>query len=680
MKKGLYCMLAWTGIKRNRRLYLPYILTCIGMVMMCYIISFLTAFPGFETMRGWGTMKTTLSLGFNVMCIFSLIFLFYTNSFLVRRRKKEFGLYNILGLGKKNLALVLLVETLMIYAIVISGGFAFGVLFSKLAELCVTYILGGSAGFTFAVDFASLYKTAGLFAVIFALIFLNTLRQIQLANPIELIKSEDVGEKPPRANWILAAAGAVVLGAAYYIAIRIEDPLSAITYFFLAVIMVIAATYVLFVAGSVAVCRLMQKNKEYYYKTSHFISVSSMAYRMKRNGAGLASICILCTMVLVMISSTVCLYAGAEDGLKNMYTRDINITGAAAGIEGLNADNRQKITDMVGRIAAENGAEEENTVDYRTAATAACISDGKLMLEDLVYAQDIKNISKAWQLFVIPVSDYNSMLGTNETLADDEAMIYATKGVSFDQNKIDIGGNEFTVVKTAEGFEDKGADTMQAIPSLYVFVNDFEAVVDALEQKAAETGISTSIGWYYKFDLGCSDDVQIQIYNQIVEAIQQTAEGEGEALHILVSSRANERMDFYGTYGGLLFLGVILGLVFVSATVLIIYYKQISEGYEDQKRFDIMQKVGMTKEEIKKSINSQVLTVFFAPLVMAGVHLAFAFPMVRKMLLLFGMANTELLTAVTAVCFLVFALFYAAVYRTTSRSYFSIVSGMRYEN
>lgn len=303
MKKGFYSRLAWTGMRKNKKLYTPYILTCIGMVMMFYIVSFLAGSDVLKSMAGGDVMQSILGLGCGVIGVFALIFLFYTNSFLIRRRKKEFGLYNILGMGKWNLARVLFWESLIIAAISLVAGLFAGIALSKFAELGMVNVLEGTASFSMSIAPAAILQTIGLFAVIFFLILLNTLRQIHLTNPIKLLHSESTGEKPPKANWFIALAGAVILAGAYYLAVSIEEPMEALMSFFVAVIMVIVATYMLFMAGSVAVCRILQKKKKYYYKTNHFVSVSSMLYRMKRNGAGLASICILCTMVLVMVSS-----------------------------------------------------------------------------------------------------------------------------------------------------------------------------------------------------------------------------------------------------------------------------------------------------------------------------------------------------------------------------------------
>lgn len=673
MKNGLYTKLAWTGIQKNRKLYLPYMLTCIGMVMMCYIVSFLKYSPVFGSLPGGDTVQAFLNMGFGVMCVFSLLFLFYTNSFLIRRRKTEFGLYNILGMGKKNLALVLGIETLLIALITLAAGLFCGILFSKLAELGIVKILGGTADFSFHIDLQSIRDTLLLFVVIYTLLYLNTLRQLHLTNPIELLHSENAGEKPPKGNALVALFGAVLLIAAYVLAVSIEDPIAAMIWFFVAVIMVILATYLLFISGSVTICRLLQKNKKYYYKTNHFISVSSMRYRMKRNGAGLASICILCTMVLVMVSSTVCLYIGKEDSLRMRYPRNYNLNVSVESLDMLHGEPVRQSLDALDSICENHGYAPTNVLSYPTAAFAGLIQNDRILLEVPESVNQLMDIENLWQFFIISLEDYNRLMGASETLADDEVMVYVTKDQTYDAPTLTIGtGEPLQVKKQAESFVDNGVDAMQVIASLYIIVPDFDAAVTAFSEQQTPA----ELNYIYAFDLSCSDDTQIALQEEMDAALSEieTQAGEGSGFNLLLEGVASERSFFYGMYGGLFFLGILLGIVFIFAAVLIIYYKQVSEGYEDQSRFEIMQKVGMTGREIRRSINSQVLTVFFLPLIMAGVHLGFAFPLIRKLLLIFSLTNFKLLILVTVCCYLIFALFYVLVYRATSRAYYSIVS------
>lgn len=681
MKKGFYAKLAFTGIRKNKRLYTPYILTCIGMVMMFYIVAFLSDSSVLTGIKGGDIMQSMLSLGTGVIGVFALIFLFYTNSFLMRRRKREFGLYNILGMGKGNLARVLLWECLMIAAVSLSGGLLAGIALSKVAELGMVNLLQGDVNFSLTLEPEAIVQTLLLFSVIFLLLLLNTLRQIRLANPIALLHSENTGEKPPKANWIVALIGVVLLGGAYYLAVTIENPVQTLVWFFVAVIMVIIASYLLFIAGSVVICKLLQKKKSYYYKTNHFVSVSSMAYRMKRNGAGLASICILCTMVLVMISSTVCLYIGAEDSMRTRYPRNINLDTTFKSLEDMDGEKPNAIRQIVEKTAAESGESLQNVLDYRVAGFAAYIENG-IIETDSSHLENFQldYYSDVWQVFIVPVSDYNRLMGENETLSEGEAIIYTTKSeYSFDT--VSLGGHTpLKVKKTVPDFADNGVDAMQVIPSVYLFVPDFDSVVEPLLTISDPSGKSlVGMHWYYGFDLSCDDEAQIAIQENLMEKLQQSKVLEDDGSSISCEGVAIERSGFYGLYGGLFFLGILLGVVFLFAAVLIIYYKQISEGYEDQSRFAIMQKVGMTKKEIKRSINSQILTVFFMPLITAGVHLAFAFPMIYKLLMLFSLTNQKLLILVTVCCFLIFTLFYVLVYRITSKAYYSIVSGVKEE-
>ena len=674
MKKGIYSRLALTGIKKNKKLYIPYILTCIGMVMMFYIITFLSSsdmmmnYPGGETMRG------ILGFGVYVIGFFAVIFLFYTNSFLVRRRKKEFGLYNILGMGKRNIARVMLWETLFIGAFSIAVGMALGVLFSKLAELVMVNIMSMDVTFGVTIDYKAIYYTVVLFAVIFFLILLNSLRQVHLSNPIALLHSENAGEKPPKANWFFAVLGVLILGCAYYLAVTIKDPVTTLAAFFFAVIMVIIATYLIFISGSVAFCKILQKKKNYYYKTNHFVSVSSMSYRMKRNGAGLASICILCTMVLVMISSTVCLYLGKEDSLRERYPRNINVTMTSQIYSDLISQDANSIAKMSIETAENMGYKPVNAIDYTMLSFVSYIRDGEIVFDDGENGFNYVT-SDLWQIFIVSLDDYNRLTGSQENLNEDEVMIYTSKDMDYNYDVLKIKGQEpLNIKKVVTDFENNGVDTMQIIPALYIFVPDLELQTEMISEQSENT--IGNINRFVGYDLDATDQQQTDVFNEIYDWLRTSQVNSADSsMYVYVEGVANEKFEFFGLYGGLFFLGIILGIVFIFAAVLIMYYKQVSEGYEDQSRFEIMQKVGMTKREIKKSINSQMLTVFFMPLIAAGVHLAFAFPMIYKMLILFGLVNKVFLIMVTVGCFLLFALLYMLVYKITSRAYYSIVSG-----
>ena len=674
MKRGFYPRLAWSGMRKNSKLYLPYSLACIGMTAMFYILMHLAYSPALELLSSSGEVSTILRLGSFVIGVFSLLFLFYTNSFLVRRRYKEFGLYNVLGMNKGNISRVLAWEALINALISLVGGLFLGIALSKLAELGLVNIMGGDADLDLRISVKALEFTVMFFCGIFLLIYLNSLIKIRRSSASELVKSENFGEKPPRANWLFGLAGIAILAAAYYIAVSIKHPLTALSLFFIAVIMVIVATYLIFIAGSVWICRLLQKNKRYYYKKNHFVSVSSMVYRMKRNGAGLASICILATMVLVMISSTTCLYFGAEDALRDRYPRDISISASYSGLDSMTDEN---ISALRGEIsAAVGGAETENILDYRCASLVGSLENGILDLSEAsIYSTAMTTYDYVAEVYIVPLADYNAIAGTNESLGSDEAMIYAYRMDYTDKTFAVDELVSFRVKKVLDSFPIADGSAMASIaPTVFVIVPDFADTVAKLGGAVSSSGDEpASLSWNYAFDTPVSDEEETAMCERIGERLSECSESGGYLYYSRESLAAN-RADFYGMFGGLFFLGIMLSIAFICAAVLIIYYKQISEGYEDRRRFEIMQNVGMTKKEIRSSINSQLLTVFFLPLIFAGLHLGFAFPFIHKLLMLFNLSNLPLLIGTTAISFGVFALLYAVVFRVTSNAYYNIVS------
>ena len=661
-------------MRKNSKLYLPYTLACIGMTAMFYILMHLADSPALKLIPSSASVTVTLSLGSFVMGVFSLLFLFYTNSFLVRRRFKEFGLYNVLGMNKGNISRVLAWEALINALISLAGGLFLGIALSKLAELGLVNIMGGDTDLDLRISVKALEFTVMFFCGIFLLIYLNSLIKIRRSSASELVKSENFGEKPPRANWLFGLAGIVILAAAYYIAVSIKTPLTALSLFFIAVIMVIVATYLIFIAGSVWICRLLQKNKRYYYKKNHFVSVSSMVYRMKRNGAGLASICILATMVLVMISSTTCLYFGAEDALRDRYPRDISISASYSGLDSMTDEN---ISALRGEIsAAVGGAETENILDYRCASLVGSLENGILDLNEAsIYSTAMTTYDYVAEVYIVPLADYNAIAGTNESLGSDEAMIYAYRMDYTDKTFAVDELVSFRVKKVLDSFPIADGSAMASIaPTVFVIVPDFADTVAKLGGAVSSSGDEpASLSWNYAFDTPVSDEEETAMCERIGERLSECSETGGYLYYSRESLAAN-RADFYGMFGGLFFLGIMLSIAFICAAVLIIYYKQISEGYEDRRRFEIMQNVGMTKKEIRSSINSQLLTVFFLPLIFAGLHLGFAFPFIHKLLMLFNLSNLPLLIGTTAISFGVFALLYAVVFRVTSNAYYNIVS------
>lgn len=675
MKRGLYARLAWTGMVKNKRLYLPYGLSAAGMVLMFYILTGLSGSPVLEHMSGGRSSTIILRLGTVVIAVFALIFLFYTHSFLIRRREREFGLYNVLGMGKGSIARILLWETAITYGLTTGTGLLLGVVLYKLAELGMVRLLQVPVTYTLTVSVSSLLAAAALFAVIHTLILLNSLRQLHGVSAVALLRSESVGEKPPRAQWVLTAAGVVLLGGAYALAVSIKEPLAAFLWFFAAVIMVIIATYLLFISGSVTLCRGLQRNKKYYYQPQHFVSVASMTYRMKRNGAGLASICILATMVLVTISSTCCLYFGMVDSVNARYPRDINVTFGYDASTSLTEEKADALRDKL--VAALGDTERKNILDFRQLSMSGVFENGVFDIsERFSGSSDIIDYGKITNLRIVSLSDYNRISGKSETLAGNEVLLHALR-TDYGLKTISLGSVEtFTVKKTLDTMPLADGSGAEISPTITLVVSDFDNTAERLVDGAGEYVVR--LKWICDFD--CSDELEDQdkVCNMIAAASENgefsDKDGSSGWQYLSYESRAAEYADFAAVYGGLFFLGVTLSLVFICAAVLIIYYKQLSEGYEDAQRFEIMQKVGMTKQEIRRSINSQLLTVFFLPLIFAGLHLAFAFPFIRKILYMFSFYNTSFLVWTTVISFFVFAVLYALVYKKTSNTYYKIVS------
>lgn len=673
MKLTFFPKLAWTGVRKNRKLYVPYILSAIGMVTMFFILQAIFDSPLLLEMKGGGDLKLFLSLGRFVIAVFALLFLFYTNSFLIRRRYKEFGLYNILGMDKRSISRVVFWETLFVASIAVFGGTALGIALSKLAELGLLNMIHAEIDYRFSFSWESVGLTLGIFAVIFILLLLKALWQVNRAKPLELFRSENAGEKPPKANWVFAVVGVILLGAAYYMAVTIQSPLTAIVLFFVAVIMVIIATYLLFMSGSVALCRVLQKNKRYYYQKSHFVSVSSMAYRMKRNGAGLASICILCTMVLVMISSSGSLYIGAKETVRNRYPRNNEVSVSLPSLDIMADEYIAEIRGAYERVFAAHDFTPENTLEYRVATITGELSGEGINMQHGLNDAAI-NYDRLRELYFISEADYNAAMGTDIHLEPGTAMVHPLR-CSFARDSIDMNGMELQIADSLDAYPEFGAAQSIIIPSLQFVVPDYETLRPLEEMRDEYGNRMLSIEYYYGYDVDDPDTAISVIRDQKDSLYLLDFLMTGDSFGYSFGCTAEEEAGFFAAFGGLFFLGIVLSIVFIFAAAMIIYYKQISEGYEDQSRFDIMQKVGMTKQDIKKSINSQVLTVFFAPLLFAGLHTGFAFPLVWKMLQLFGLQNLRLAVITTGGAFLIFGCFYALLYKATARAYYSIVSG-----
>ena len=629
--------------------------------MMYYMVSSLSMNPNMMNMIGGDVMQQILSLGIYVITVFAVIFLFYTNSFLIKRRKREFGLFNILGMEKKHLSIVIALESMIVFLVSMVLGIGIGILLDKAFYLLIAKMLNASIPLGFYISYQSIVNSIILFLIIFVLMYVFSLIQINLSNPIELLHGDQHGEKEPKTKWLLALIGLICLGTGYYMSVSIQDPVTAFAFFMVAVILVVIGTYMLFTAGSIVILKLLRKNKRYYYKTNHFISVSNMIYRMKQNAVGLGNICILSTMVLVMLSTTISLWVGMNDIIETRFPRDITVS-----INSVDSNQALYTIDDMNYAIEQAGIQTEDELVYRTLSVSAFNQGNTYTFgNENMSLQDISNVVV---LYFITLDDYNRTEGTNVSLAPDEVLVFPS-GKQFDHKTIDIASNTFKVKGILDSIKADSNYSANLQNSMFVVVDSMDTLfmIDDL-QKQAYGDNASYIHTSYDFNLSKSEGMSVK---EATDAL--IANYPGDTTYMMVDTQEGNYEDLLSLYASFLFIGIFLSFLFIMATVLIMYYKQITEGYEDKKRFEIMQKVGLNKREVKKTINSQVLTVFFLPLVVAAIHIVFAFPMIEKMLRLLYLDNTNLYIMTTVICFGVFALVYVLIYFLTSKVYYGIV-------
>lgn len=660
LNRLFYPKLAFLNLKKNANTYIPYMLTCIGSIVAFYTMVSIQSNKGLDKMSGADNLKFILFLGIIVIGIFSVIFLFYTNSFLIKRRKKELGLYSILGLEKKHIARVLFYETVFVTVISLSLGLLGGILIGKLLFLLLLNIVHFKSPLAFSIDGFGLMITTVVFIAIFALTLLTNFLQVKLTNPIDLLKGGQHGEKEPKASWIVTTIGIISLGTGYTIALTVDDPISALLLFFVAVLFVIIGTYALFTSGSIALLKGLKKNKQFYYQSRNFISVSGMIYRMKQNAVGLANICILSTMVLVTISTTVSLYVGQESMRKDFYPVDVSIIAQSGTVD---------YSSIEAIIAAEKNkanVEVKDPLSFDLSQFTA-FHEGSHFLPDMVADEstDALYYETVSEILMIPLDDYNQMTNQNKTLAENEVMIFSISE-NYKEQTIVFGENQYLVKEQLEAIPMDFKKKQLIGNKYYLIVNDTQTMTNiyqSMNQNSDSDGLSHAM----MFNLEGSEDNTMAFSKNMRASVEQVNPD------IQVDNLYESLNELYAFFGGFLFLGVFLGSLFMMATVLIIYFKQISEGYEDSERFEIMQKVGMDKREVKKTIGKQILMVFFLPLVGAMIHVAFAFPVITKMLAAFRLTNVALIFFCTIFAALVFAVLYGLVYKLTAKAYYKLV-------
>ena len=670
MHKGIFSRLAKQNIRNNKSTYIPYIITCIFCIAMIYMMEFLRDCPTLDqAVRQADEVRMIVFTGEIVVEIFCIIFLIYSNSFLMKRRQKEIGLYNILGLERNHIGIVMFLETIITSIGSLAGGIAAGIIGSKLALLLLLKLLHIPSVLGFYISVKGIFTCLFMFGIIFLMILFLNLAKIHLSRPVELLRGNNTGEKEPVVKWLMALIGFICLGAGYYLAVTTESPIKAITIFLLAVILVMAGTYLLFTAGSIVILKFLRRRKSFYYRTGNFISISGMLYRMKQNAIGLASICILSTGVLLMIAMTVSIYFGMNDIMLNRYPYDVDMS-----VTSISEEECQTAIEAFEKAIADNKVPVEKSVE-EIYLDIVCSKNGDQIL--IKPANTIRNSDSVLVLSLLDQAEYERLTGISANLNDGE--IFAWYPSAVQKDSVTVDETEFTVKK----WMDKnpltcGEDAVSDNAVLVVTDEDFKKF-DEMRTEMYK-GVSSApagedLTLHLGLDITGSETDKIDFGTPVMEAVKDLKKNGGLSENSWITSgiRQQEYESYYADNGSLLFIGIFLGSFFLMGTAMIIYYKQISEGYEDQKRFEIMQKVGLSRREVRSSVRRQILMVFFLPLLMAMLHITMAFPMIRRMLLLFGMTNTKLFVGCTAGTVLIFAVVYGLIYLMTARSYYHIV-------
>ena len=668
MNSLLYAKLAKTNLSKNRQNILPYLLSCIGTVIMFYIMSTLAVSDGLKKMIGEAAIQEVMQFGVYIIGLFAVIFLIYSNSFLTKRRKKEFGLFQILGMEKKHLAKILFFESLYLWILSVVGGVLLGILCYKLLFLVLLKLTRLQGTIPFSFDGKAAGSTMILFAVIFLINYLKSLHQIHVSRPIELLHGEQEGEREPKTKLLTALIGLLCLGTGYYLALTCESSMEALGKIFGAVLLVMAGTYCLFSAGSIALLKLLKSNKRYYYQTRHFTSISGMLYRMKQNAMGLANICILSTGVLLVISTTSCLWFGMQEIIQTRFPHQIavevndSLVSANGGGISLTKEEIAALREQInGYLENQQAAKRYE----RDATYWLAMAENK---EDRVgLTTEVKGFADGLSLTeFMEASEYERMTGQAANLKPGQVLVLTTKEKPYGYDTIRFGDAVSCEVKHMENAQE---DTVESINVVY----DTRIIVfaDREEARAAYVAVTgktpAGYSWNYQIDLMGDAKQQIQIGQGIRDIVDQ-AHCDG-----YVEVREDNKDSLYKMYGSIMFLGIFVGTLFLMGAVMIIYYKQISEGFDDRKRFQIMQKVGMSRQEVRQTIRAQVVTVFFLPLAVAILHTVVAFPVTRQLMTMMNFPDSGIFLVATAVTIVAFAIVYLIVYTITARAYYKIV-------
>lgn len=668
MRNGFYLKMAADSIRKNWKMYFPFIVSCISTIMMTYIIQALSTNPGLSEIPGGENLKTILSMGYFVLIIFSTIFLFYMNSFLMKNRKREFGVYNILGMDKKHITKMLAYESLYIAVFSMVVGFVAGTILNKVCVLLIRQMMGASVALGFEFSFGAVIWTLSFFIIIFMLILLGNVYQIRLANPIDLLKSGNVGEKEPKTKWFLSILGVLLTGWGYYIALTLQSPISGMPYAFLAAIVIIAGTYLLFTTGSIAVLKILKSNKNYYYQTNHFIPVSGMLYRMKKNAVGLGNITILSVGVILLLSIAVSLYIVSGNDADSQYAG--NVISEVRLSENTDEEVKAKLSELIDQTASEtnNTVTGVSSYTYLNLVTLTA-NDGFEVTKD-AYSMLAKQSPVS--LYLTDQESYNQLTGENISLDENEIYVHGTDD-EYTKNTLSLMNYQFSVnvMEDMEEFSLDSETTSLISDTYYIIVEDLETLrqleqqqKEILEDYAASTNVSTQIS----LEQGVNEQQEIAFGEQLRFNMENA-----DMDIVVVDSRTEAASDLQALRSGVLFIVLNLAVLLLLMTVLIIYYKQTSEAYDDKERFSILQKIGLNQMEIKKAIKSQILTVFFLPVIVTGIHILAIFLLMRKLMILVMINQVNLFPISLLLAFLVFLIVYVIIYRITARVYYKIV-------
>lgn len=655
--RSVYLKLSIDNIVKNKKIYFPFILSSVLSIFLMYIVTSFKFNPNIiESPFGNGLIQI-LNFGSVIMKIFVFIFLFYTNSFIIRRRKKELGLYGILGMEKKHVAKVVFYELFIIYIISLVIGFFTSIVLDKLMYLLLIKMIGQPGEIGFYISFPAIFFVGVYITFIFVLMFINSFRYIHLSKPIALLNSSKVGEKEPKAKFLLSLIGIILIGVGYFLSLTTKNPKDAIPTFFIAVTLVILGTYILFTTVSIAILKMLKKSKSFYYKPENFISISGMIYRMKQNAVGLANIAILSTMVLVGVSTTFSLWVGVDDLIKTKYPKDM--VADLKNVENIN--QARKVDTIILSESKKLNIRPQEFISYDNLGFRAKLKDGKIseLIQGFSFPKDSISVE------IGHLTDYNKNFNKNLSLKDNEIYVFS-KDFKIPLKTLDIFGKKFNVKKLDEKYLTPDISKTLMINKLDILVNNQETFkkISALISEKGEHELSRKI--LFNTNTNKENDIKL------IDSLQKSIKNEDYLL--LIEAKSIVSLELKGIYAGIFFIGSFLSLLFLIATIIIMYYKQVAEGLEDKNKFEIMQRVGLDKDLIRKSINSQILTVFFTPLIVAGLHLIFAFPLITKLLSLLMLTNIRLFMIVTCISVIIFSIVYYAIYKITSKVYYEAIN------